>query len=590
MSISADLAILPTNSRRYSEVDQQKSAGATYTPPEFAAFVADQIVSAADLPKQGEVRVLDPASGDGALLEALLKRMPADVLSRVRAFGYDTDPDAVARASLRLQKAFPNASILIEEKDFLEHVLSQHGDSDLFPDNSPTQLPFDLVIANPPYVRTQIMGAKQAQQLAQSFGLTGRVDLYYPFLLGISRVLSERGVTGIITSNRFMTTKSGQAVRRALLSKFQIKHVWDLGDTKLFDTAVLPAVLLAKGINKELTPCAERIVFSTIYESKVNHSEALSNAFEALAMGDNTIVSIPDGRNFLVRHGLLDNGNTAEGIWRISTDSSDQWLATVDENTWNTFRRVGKARVGVKSTADKVFVRSDWSDLPGGRPELLRPLITRHCARQFKACVPSKQKHIKEIMYPHESISGSRKAVDLRFYPRAARYLQSHRDVLEARSYVIKAGRAWYELWVPQDPAAWSSPKIVFPDISEKPTFWMDTEGGIVNGECYWIQCEREDENDLLWLALAVANSTFIEHFYDHRFNNKLYAGRRRFITQYVEQFPLPDPARKETQTIINLAKAIHEELPSNAADQKISELNALVWKVFGLNAEEVSR
>lgn len=583
MSSSADLSTLAANTRRYRGVDQQKSAGATYTPPDFAAFVADQIVSVAELPGKGEIRALDPAVGDGALLEALLKRMPDDVLSRMSVFGYDTDPDAVVRASVRLRQAFPGLCISIEEKDFLDHVLSLSGDADLFSNDQSDQQPFDLVIANPPYVRTQIMGAEQAQQLAQSFGLTGRVDLYYPFLLGISQVLSEGGVAGVITSNRFMTTKSGQSVRRALLSRFQIKHVWDFGDTKLFDAAVLPAVMLAKGTGEEIEPSVDGVAFSTIYETKERAVATVSNAFEAIAMNDNTIVSVSDGRNFLVRHGLLDNGGGAAGVWRISTESSDQWLVTVGENTWSTFRRVGKVRVGVKSTADKVFVRHDWSSLPGGRPELLRPLITRHYARQFKACVPSKAKNIKEIMYPHASTSAGRKAVDLGLYPKASRYLESHRDVLEARTYLIDAGRAWYELWVPQDPAAWSSPKIVFRDISEKPTFWMDTEGGVVNGECYWMQCEREGENDLLWLALAVANSTFIEAFYDHRFNNKLYAGRRRFITQYVEQFPLPDPARKETQAIIGLAKAIHEELASSAADQKISELNALVWKVFGL-------
>ncbi|MDZ3829470.1 Eco57I restriction-modification methylase domain-containing protein [Pseudomonas monsensis] len=588
MSSSTDLAILPANTRRYGDVDQQKSAGVIYTPADFAAFVADQMVSLAELPAQGEIRVLDPAVGDGALLEALLMRMPADILNRIRVVGYDTDPGAVARASVRLRKVFPDVSLLIEEKDFLDHVLSLSGDANLSSSAAQAPMPFDLVIANPPYVRTQIMGGEQAQQLAQRFGLTGRVDLYYPFLLGISQVLTEGGVAGVITSNRFMTTKSGQAVRRALLSQFKIDHVWDFGDTKLFDAAVLPAVLLARGIKAPSDQSVGEIAFSTIYECKENALIHASDVFEALAMSDNTIVSTPDGRNFSVRHGLLENGDHAEGVWRISTETGDQWLATVSENTWNTFRRIGKIRVGVKSTADKVFVRSDWSDLPGGRPELLRPLITRHCARQFKARVPSQAKHMKEIMYPHEATSGGgRKAVDLSLYPLAARYLKGHRDVLEARSYVIKAGRAWYELWVPQDPAAWSSPKIVFPDISEKPTFWMDTEGGIVNGECYWIQCEREDENDLLWLALAVANSTFIESFYDHRFNNKLYAGRRRFITQYVEQFPLPDPARKETQAIIALAKEIHAELPSSAADQMISELNALVWQVFGLNVEE---
>lgn len=40
----------------------------------------------------------------------------------------------------------------------------------------------DIVIANPPYVRTQVLGTAKAKQLARDFNLTGRVDLYYPFL------------------------------------------------------------------------------------------------------------------------------------------------------------------------------------------------------------------------------------------------------------------------------------------------------------------------------------------------------------------------------------------------------------------------
>ena len=168
--------------------------------------------------------------------------------------------------------------------------------------------------------------------------------------------------------------------------------------------------------------------------------------------------------------------------------------------------------------------------------------------------------------------------------------MEKHRAALEARTYLIDAGRKWYELWVPQDPAAWPSPKLVFPDISDKPIFWIDTDGGVVNGECYWLQCENKDEQDLLWLALAVANSSFIEAFYDHRFNNKLYAGRRRYITQYVELFPLPNPKCDEAMSIIDLAKIIHTKTPSTEADQLAAELDAKIWHVFGLPAEEVLR
>lgn len=572
---------------RYSEVEQRKLSGVTYTPDDFAAFVADQMVQVADLPEDGKIRILDPACGDGALLCALIKRLPPSARKRVEVVGYDIDPETIQIATRRFQQGFPALDIHLEQKDFLEHVLNLQGGGDLF-SAQVVQPPFHLVIANPPYVRTQIMGTQQAQQLAQSFGLTGRVDLYYPFLLGISQVLAENGVAGVITSNRFMTTKSGQAVRRAMLSRFRILHAWDLGDTKLFDAAVLPSLLLARGTSDPHHPHTDGIIYSSIYETEDTAIAKATNALTALTADNDTVISITDGRRFRVRHGTLDNGGNPEGIWRVATQATDQWLATVEANTWKTFRRIGKIRVGVKSTADKVFIRNDWDDLPSGRPELLRPLITRKCARRFKADVPTKAHHIKEILYPHEATENGRAPVDLKLYPKAAQYLEKHRDTLEARAYLIEAGRNWYELWVPQDPAAWPHPKLVFPDISDKPIFWIDTDGGIVNGECYWLQCENKDEQDLLWLALAVANSTFIEAFYDHRFNNKLYAGRRRFITQYVELFPLPNPECQEALEIVALTKEIHAKMPSEKANQLAAELNARVWRIFGLSAEKI--
>lgn len=572
---------------RYSDVDALKLSGATYTPFDFAMFVAKQMLLIAELPKRGAVRVLDPAVGDGALLDALLKCLPEAIRNRVEVWGYDTDAAAIRAASSRLKEDFPELKTHIEQKDFLTHVLTLQRGGDLF--SSVQQQPFHLVIANPPYVRTQILGGDQAQELAQSFGLTGRVDLYYPFLLGISRVLADGGVTGIITSNRFMTTKSGQAVRRALLSRFQIVHAWDLGDTKLFEAAVLPSVLLAKGTSDPQHPHTDGIAFSTIYETKDAAQVQATDALSALESDNDTVVEISDGRRFRVKHGTLENGGDPEGLWRLATNAGDTWLATVEANTWETFRRVGKIRVGVKSTADKVFVRSDWDSLPDGKPELLRPLLTRHWARRFRAAVPAKEKHVKEILYPHEVVNGKRAAVDLTLHPKAERYLEQHRGILEARTYVIEGGRNWFELWVPHDPAAWLAPKLVFPDISDKPVFWMDTDGRVVNGECFWITCQNLAETDLLWLALAVANSTFIEAFYDHKFNNKLYAGRRRFVTQYVEQFPLPNPARPETQAIIAMTKEIYELTPSSKADDLAAELDELVWSVFGLG-EKVTR
>jgi adenine-specific DNA-methyltransferase len=566
---------------RYKIVTAEKAGGATYTPKKLADFVSAQILSKANLGEtEGALRVLDPAVGDGELLVSLLHLLRKRTHRTISVYGFDINPNALSEARSRIGGIYPDSNIYLEKGNFLEFVANQsHSNLSLFERRDPAY--FDLIIANPPYVRTQIMGAQQAQSLAMAFGLTGRVDLYHAFLIGMASVLRPGGTAGIIVSNRFMTTRGGASVRRALREQLSLEHIWDLGDTKLFEAAVLPAVIVARA------PSGERNLetrFTSIYSSDGEASHKASDAIEAL--NSDGVVRLNDGRLFRVTHGKLDTKGSKDLIWRCVNADSDAWMETVSKNTWATFRDIGKVRVGVKTCADSVFIRSDWSKLPvDEQPELLRPVITHHIGRRYRATAIQKQ-----ILYPHESAEGRRRTIDLATFPKSRKYLDTFRNDLEARSYVIEAGRAWYEIWVPQDPAAWLAPKLVFRDIAEEPTFWVDLEGSVVNGDCYWLTAERPQSEHLIWLAVAVANSKFVESFYDHRFNNKLYAGRRRFITQYVEQFPLPDPEREEAREIVELSRAIYAEPNSSAAVTNAKRIETLVWTVFGLGVEEVTR
>ena len=392
------------------------------------------------------------------------------------------------------------------------------------------------------------MGAAKSQALARKFKLTGRVDLYYAFLLGISQVLRLGGIAGVITSNRFMNTKSGASLRRQLLECFRIHHAWDLGDTKLFDAAVLPAVLVIERSDRQSSNQQASGTFISIYQTEEQPLRHVGHPIEALA--SDGIVEIPDGRRFKVQHGELDTGGTPGGVWRLSTPKIGRWLNHVDERTWGTFGDIGKVRVGVKTCADKVFIRDDWDSFPESeRPELLRPLITHQVAQCFRSI---DSEHPVSILYPHLVTNGQRSVASMSDNPNSMAYLERHREKLEGRKYVTQAGRHWFEIWVPQDPDAWQHLKLVFRDITARPTFWIDTEGSVVNGDCYWLVCRDPSNTDLLWLAAAVGNSTFIERFYDCRFHNQLYAGRRRFMTQYVEQFPLPNPDSPLSKSIGN--------------------------------------
>ena len=575
----------PRLTKRYHAVTEEKAGGVTYTPKIIADFIARQIVqTAGTLPTDRPLRVLDPAVGHGQLLVSLLERLADQPNLIIEASGFETNSEALDTARLRITQQFPDVSLHFEPANFLDFVLEQSGDGgngNLFCRTVPEA--YDLIIANPPYVRTQVMGATRARLLSRRFGLSGRVDLYHAFILGISQVLTPKGLAGIVVSNRFMTTKSGAAVRRALLQRFHISHIWDLGDTKLFDAAVLPAVLVAEGTHgRKATPPG----FTSIYQTSAPAHERATDPMSALSREG--VIELADGRHFLVQHGRLDTNGTADGVWRITTRAIDAWLATVEARTWGTFRDIGKIRVGVKTCADKVFIRKDWQDMSEvERPELLKPLTTHHRARRFKPLTSDRQ---NSILYPHEVVQGRRQAVALAKYPRSQAYLETHRATLERRQYLIEAGREWYEIWVSQDPDAWATPKLVFRDIAQEPTFWIDQEGSVVNGDCYWLTCQDSVPTDLLWLAAAVGNSTFIECFYDHRFHNKLYAGRRRFITQYVERFPLPDPHSELGHAIVAKAKHIYRCIPSPEAQHLQKELDAMVWEAFGLRLKKTSR
>ena len=320
------------------------------------------------------------------------------------------------------------------------------------------------------------------------------------------------------------------------------------------------------------------------------------------ALGDGQtsgLVRAPTGL-FRVERGFLSN-RPSDAIWTLSNADSDSWLKVVRRHVGPTFDDVGRVRVGIKTTADEVFIRDDWNSLPlNRRPErkLLRPLLRHFGAARWLA---GAQRQV--VLYPHVVANSRRRAIDLARFPRAGRYLETHRERLSRRQYVVDSGRQWYEIWVPHNPAEWSLPKIVFPDIAVEPRFFLDRSGAVVNGDCYWITLRPGRQEDWLLLMLAVANSSFIVRYYDTAFHNQLYAGRRRFMTQYVKHFPLPDIESRPAQKAIALVRQLVAAPigPSATARVRVGEaarsgnppgpaqwerdVDDLVWQAFGLAA-----
>jgi adenine-specific DNA-methyltransferase len=569
--------------------NQIKANGIHYTPPALAEYLAAVTVEAYGQIK-GKIEVLDPACGDGALLFALAQQFPRSIRARTILHGYETDSNAIQNARKLLCDIGVRA-VNITQQDFLslrgiDSNLRERQMSFLDQNNNEeTQERFDAVIANPPYVRTQLLGAAKAQELAKRFHLSGRVDLYQAFVKAMANVLKPGGIMGLLTSNRFLTVKSGVALRNLLRSEFEVIAIYDLGDTKLFSAAVLPVIVVAKRtIDQHNGAC----LFDRVYEYRSTAPPStVARKYPSVldAFKDRKVSGIVATKTGLykIERGLLLAKNNAEA-WSLSTSAYQKWLLKVESNRHCAFESVAYIRVGIKTTADDVFIRNDWDSLPSKiqpEKELLLPLITHANAGKWIAIKSPNEQY---VLYPHTMRSGKRVPVDIKVYPRARAYLESHRERLSRRKYVIEAGRQWYEIWVPHNPMDWAKPKIVFPDIAEEPRFIIDSSGALVNGNCYWITLRPGFDKKWLYLILAVANSSFITKYYDLAFHNKLYAGRRRFMTQYVRMFPLPDLKTALSREIIELSSRLVDDKGINKELE--NRIDGLVWRSFGLSKE----
>lgn len=553
---------------------ERKNGGVTFTPEALADFLSEKLLHYYDLKGESPI-IMDPACGDGALLDSIAKQVPQS--AGAKFVGYDTNNDFISYCASTLS-ALPYLSHSeFICSDFLE---TANPSPDLFSEIH--EVPqVDMIIANPPYVRTQVLGATRSQQLAQMYNLNGKVDLYFAFLIAMTNCLKKGGIIGVITSNRYLTTKSGAQVRKFLLEQYDILEVIDLGDTHLFDAAVLPAIFIGrkKQTKSHLSePCPYTKIYECLSQIDAPIAGICDNVVDVLRQPASGLYRVQD-KVYELGKGLLKHEQPTDEIWQMTTGEENEWIEQIDNNT---YRRVGelfKVRVGIKSCADNVFLNSDWSkeqNIP--EPALLRNLISQENIQAWhidhNTCM--------QVLYPYYVVNGRKAVYDIDQYPQGKAYLEKHKEQLQARQYLIEAGRKWYEMWVPQNPVYFDMPKLVFPDISLNPRFTFDASKSIVNGNCYWIAATNAEEEYMLLLIEGISNSAMMTKYHDLKFNNKLYSGRRRYLAQYIEKYPIPHPHTEASDKIVQLVMQLNSS--NGDESQLVQELESLVHQAFNLS------
>lgn len=316
----------------------QKINGIQYTPSALSDFMAMKLYQYLKkyFSSNKTVKILDPACGDGQLLKSV-----ESYFSNYYGIGVDIDKKAIKKAKLN--------SNLASNQFYCGNYL------DIFKDNTSTITQnADLIIANPPYVRTKVLGASKSQEYAKRFELKGKINLYQVFLKAMTDNLHDGGLICVIISNKYLTTKSGKDIRRLLNNNYKILEIIDLGDTKPFDAAVLPAIFIGikqkQAINKE-------IPFIKVYEIKnINTNISKIEKMTDILIQEPGTYQL-ENRYLELNKGTLDASGNPKEVWNMATVEENNWAKKLEAKASYTFDDIFDVHVGIKTTADNVFIK-----------------------------------------------------------------------------------------------------------------------------------------------------------------------------------------------------------------------------------------
>lgn len=360
---------------------------------------------------------------------------------------------------------------------------------------------FDLVVGNPPWVRSEALPKALRRRLAERYhcfrpagtrGYSNYPDLSVAFVERSLELTREDGITALLVPSKLRHAGYAGTLRRALAATTTLLAVADLppDDAKAFDATVYPMALVARKARS-----ADAHVTATTLEAggPVVSQASLEGDGPWMLAGDAV-------------------GMVAERLARQCPPLRERW----------------RCALGVKTGADDVFLTRE----PDIEPQVMRRAVR---GRDIKpGCVTSS----RWIRWPCDADGAPLRTLP----PRAAAYFKARRERL-CRRADYRDGPPWTLF---RTRAAIGAHRVVWPDLArrlEAAALTGDAARFIPMNTCYVLNAPDDAVAQVLaallnsaWLrALALVRAPLAA------------GGFRRFNARVIEGLPLPDGALEDT-------------------------------------------
>ena len=442
---------------------------------------------------------------------------------------------------------------------------------------------FDIVLANPPYVRQEKLDAEDQMAYEEAFPdvHTGMADIlvyFYARALQILRPWQMQrpgGWLSFITSNKYMRAGYGAGIREHLPASLRLQRVIDFGDLPLFEAsgkaiAAYPAVLVGNRSNDS----AEHALTVADLAGPIRKELSTAN----LRINTESIRGVlEDLDGLLARAEVRDYPQVLlkkEG-WILE----DPALISLFRRLMDQGRPLGefaKGRIyrGVTTGLNEAFVidaaeREELIDEDPRSTELIKPWLRGRDIKRWRA----ENAHVFVIHVPW--------SLDISRYPAIEQHLTWFKDKLAARPEARRGVFPWFAMsrWGAEYHEQFAQPKIVWKKTSFSPAFLFDASGSYLSNTLHFIAGADA------WLA-AVMNSSLMEWLMALSINT-LRGGYIELTPTRIDSFVIPSLQESTCLVLRSLVDEIrHGESPERVEDIE-REIDTIVFDAYGLSSPE---
>lgn len=404
--------------------------------------------------------------------------------------------------------------------------------SDVFLDDPTVREPgFDAVVANPPYVRSQLLGPIR-RVLRERFPdvYDGGADLYCYFYALAIQLLTKQGVFSFISSNKWFRSEYGLPLRSFVASKCSVRHIVDFGELSVFEAAATFPVIVVAQMGTGGSPTLTRV--------------------QSLRPPYPDVLALVELLGF-----TLDRSCMEGSTWILASAKDVSVILQMKSNhkslrDYVTANGILGPKSGIKTGCNRAYfldsARADELRANDLAAPFVKRLMVGDDARKWHTGLQERW----SIVIPKGTLVPESNPV--------LSHLEPLRTTLQARS---ARGDYWYDYRSCTYMAAAFGPAIVFPDIGKEPRFTAKPEGVFPDYTLFFMApC------DLYLLGVLSSKTAWL--FLSHTcpvLGDAEDGGRLRLQAAYVERLPVPNASNADRDPIVARVKQC---LDSKAGDK----------------------